>query len=83
MPDGSFRQFGVLQHGFLTGTEALKRELVTGGPVSCVMAITPDFLAYSGGIFNDTSCSSQSEHAVEVTGWGEEDGVEYWIVRNR
>ena len=83
MPEGSFRQFGVVEHGILTGTEELKREIFTGGPVSCIMSITPDFVAYSGGIFNDTSCRVKSEHAVEVTGWGEEDGVEYWIVRNR
>ena len=40
---------------------------------------------YVGGIYSNPNCSSSAEtvnHAVLAVGWGEEDGVEYWIVKN-
>jgi KDEL-tailed cysteine endopeptidase len=40
------------------------------------------FRLYSGGIFNDTSCGTEHNHAVGLVGWGVENNVEYWILRN-
>ena len=40
----------------------------------------------SGGIYTDTSCNlddvSHTNHAVVFVGWGTENGIDYWIVRN-
>ena len=38
--------------------------------------------SYAGGIFAPTNCSTGPNHAVLVTGYGEEDGVKYWRVKN-
>jgi len=57
----------------------------TAGPVSVAFQVLPDFKLYVGGIYSNPNCSSSAEtvnHAVLNIGWGEENGVEYWIVKN-
>ena len=42
------------------------------------------FCRYRSGIWKDYSNSTISDidHDVEVVGWGEEDGVKFWQIRN-
>jgi len=43
----------------------------------------PALRLYKGGIFDDPDCAAYgSNHAVLLIGWGKEDDVEYWIVKN-
>jgi hypothetical protein len=51
----------------------------------------PTFLSYSGGIYHNKNCHHQSNHALLVVGYGEEEiiddngnrmNVPYWIARN-
>ena len=47
------------------------------------VAINADALQfYESGIFSDTSCSNDVNHAVINVGYGASNGVEYWKVRN-
>ena len=57
-------------------------EIYQRGPVSCVVAVTDDLLNYTGGIFYDKTGRKDQDHDIAVTGWGEENGTKYWIVRN-
>lgn len=37
---------------------------------------------YAIGIFHDKTGNRDIDHDIEVVGWGEEDGVKFWNVRN-
>ena len=62
---------------------ALKQALA-GGPVAVsIEADTYYFQAYTSGILdNAAKCGTSLDHAVLAVGWGVENGVEYWIVKN-
>ena len=59
------------------------RVAVSKQPV--VIAIEADtryFQSYSGGILDSATCGTNIDHAVEIVGYGTENGIDYWIVRN-
>lgn len=58
-------------------------KVATYGPASIAIVVTNSFMLYSSGIFNDPSCTqSPTNHAVGCVGYGTENGIDYWIVRN-
>ena len=50
--------------------------------VVAIEADTRYFQSYSGGILDATSCGTNLDHAVEIVGYGTENGIDYWNVRN-
>nr|XP_023020438.1 crustapain-like isoform X1 [Leptinotarsa decemlineata] len=63
----------------------LKRNVALKGPVSVRIAIRDSFGSYSSGIYDDPLCPVhywETNHAVLVTGYGTENGKDYWIVKN-
>ena len=41
------------------------------------------FMNYSSGIITESEgCPTAIDHAIVAVGWGEEDGTQYYIVRN-
>ncbi|CAD5230219.1 unnamed protein product [Bursaphelenchus okinawaensis] len=57
------------------------------GAYSAAIANKPlQYLEYSGGIITEedleTAPDGPLDHAVTVVGYGEEDGIKYWILRN-
>lgn len=58
----------------------LRQYLYDHGPIS-VGAHADEWFYYSGGVFDDY-CQTQNDHAVLLTGWGEDNGTPYWIIKN-
>jgi cathepsin C len=68
--------------------KAMRRELFDHGPIVVGFEATPDLQAYSDGIFHtkykypDQDHFERVNHAVLITGFGEENGMKYWKVKN-
>jgi KDEL-tailed cysteine endopeptidase len=59
------------------------KEAVFNGPVSiAIEADTRVFQFYSGGVITSTSCGTNLDHGVLIIGYGEENGIKYWLVKN-
>merc|ERR1712232_1127761 len=63
----------------------LLNALVTKGPMSVGIMVPDEMLYYESGVFKFESCrhnASQIDHAVTLTGFGIEQGVPYYLIRN-
>ena len=53
------------------------------GPASISLHASYDsFRQYKSGIYNNATCPTAVNHAVQTVGWGSESGQNYFIVRN-
>ncbi|XP_072375485.1 cathepsin L-like proteinase [Diabrotica undecimpunctata] len=63
--------------------EALKEAVGTAGPVSVAICANFNWQLYGGGIFDHSLCSSDVlNHTVLTVGYAEENGKEFWILKN-
>ena len=58
-------------------------EIAARGPIACGVCVTPQFEAYAGGIYKDSQACTMEMHVIAVEGYGQEDGVPFWLGRNR
>lgn len=65
-------------------SEGLLEVYVSEGPVAATIDASASlFKLYSKGIFDDDSCSDKKiNHGIAVVGYGSENGVDYWILKN-
>lgn len=66
----------------LSCAPSIKEEIYKNGPVQTGFMVYEDFMHYKSGIYHFTHGQELGGHAVKIVGWGEEDGVEYWIAQN-
>lgn len=61
---------------------ALKNAVSKQPVVIAIEADTRYFQSYSSGILTDVKCGTNLDHAVEIVGYGTDNGINYWKVRN-
>jgi cathepsin L len=53
------------------------------GPVDIAIASSSStFMQYKSGIISSSACGTSLDHAVNLVGYGSENGRDYWILRN-
>lgn len=62
--------------------EGVKTGLSHGVVSISLHASADSFKHYTGGIYDDLRCPTETNHAVQTVGWGKEGDQEYIIVRN-
>jgi cathepsin L len=56
---------------------------VSMGPVSiAIEADTAVFQSYSSGVITSDKCGTSLDHGVLIAGYGVENGIKYWLVKN-
>ncbi|CAM6086237.1 unnamed protein product [Calypogeia fissa] len=76
-----YTQHSVSEYGLISGEQNIMAEVYDRGPVACVIDSTV-LDDYRGGyIIKDTEPAIHN-HVVSITGWGVDNGVKYWVVRN-
>ncbi|XP_049877385.1 uncharacterized protein LOC126374633 isoform X2 [Pectinophora gossypiella] len=66
----------------LESEEALRQALYTNGPIAIAINVKP-IEQYRGGIVKGSQCPALPlNHAVLLVGYGTENGVPFWIIKN-
>ena len=61
----------------------LKDAVANFGPISvAIQADKSIFRDYRNGIITDKNCGTNLNHGVLIVGYGEEDDLKYWLVKN-
>lgn len=66
----------------VSGEHDIAAEIAQNGPVVTGFTVYEDFMTYAGGIYQHRVGSDMGGHAVRIIGYGEENGIKYWLVSN-
>ena len=75
------KYFGKEWHSLKFESDIM-HEIYAFGPVSAIMDVFEDFENYEGGIYETKSDIYKFGHVVRLIGWGEENGIKYWVGAN-
>jgi len=64
------------------GEDKIMEEISTNGPVTAAFTVYEDFVSYSTGVYQHTTGKQLGGHAIEIVGYGEENGTKYWKIKN-
>lgn len=65
------------------GVSQIQTELMTNGPLYVAFQVYADFQTYKSGVYKHTTGRIPlGGHAVELIGWGTDNGDDYWLIKN-
>jgi C1A family cysteine protease len=70
-----------IQKGRNAANDGVER-ILRNGPLVTGFCVPDSFVSYRGGVYSDENMSNCGWHAVMVVGFGEENGKDFWIIRN-
>jgi C1A family cysteine protease len=59
----------------------LQRDMMANGPVHAGLNAN-QLQHYTSGIFHSRDCPTEINHSITIVGWGIENGIKYWIIKN-
>jgi C1A family cysteine protease len=62
--------------------EQIKQQIMNQGPIAAAMNVHSDFYYYNSGIYENPAGDFLGAHAIVILGFGEENGKEYWRIKN-
>uniref|UniRef100_A0A8R1IP54 Pept_C1 domain-containing protein n=1 Tax=Caenorhabditis japonica TaxID=281687 RepID=A0A8R1IP54_CAEJA len=78
----SDKHFGSTSYYVTNTVGAIKTEIYHNGPVEASFKVYADFYQYKSGIYKYTGGKLVGGHAVKIIGWGNDNGVDYWLIAN-
>ena len=80
IPNATVVEYGTIMN---QSVHQIKAEIWARGPVAAGVNGKP-LHEYHGGVYKNTTADKHNTHIVSIVGWGvDQDGDEYWIIRNR
>jgi cathepsin X len=80
-----FPKFGVSEFGNIYGEQAMIAEIYARGPIACGIDAGPIenwYLPEALNVFTNGTDKLSVDHLISVTGWGMQNGTQYWTIRN-
>ena len=74
--------YQIDQFGHFYGEKEMMQEIYQRGPIACGIAVTDEMENYTHGIFEDTTGDYDVTHEISIVGWGVEDDIPFWWIRN-
>lgn len=81
VPKGDYPAITISEYGGVRGDENIMAEIMARGPVAAYIDANC-IEDYTGGINKYDTCRRMTNHAIQLNGWGTENGTDYWIGRN-
>ena len=78
----NYKVYHTDEYGKVSGEQAMMQEIYQRGPIACGVAVPAALENYTSGIYHDQTGDKNIVHDISVVGYGVEDGVKYWTVRN-
>lgn len=81
-PVFDYSVYSISDYGRVSTVKPMQKEIYYHGTITCSISVTSTFRNYRRGILTDDSGRMLFKHVVSIVGWGEENGIPYWIVRS-
>eukprot|EP01041_Mallomonas_annulata_P008953 gene8953-18524_t len=82
IPITEYPKISISEYGSVSGEHEMMAEIYARGPIS-VYLNSNCLHEYTGGVnMYDTCDNKETNHAIQLNGWGTENGTDYWIGRN-